>query len=185
MKIFKSREVKDSQRNVENAGVDFFVPNYTPQFAADLLSCNVAKPILIREIPNVIGDGREAHIDGTIKQILVPPNVGIKIPLGIHSLFERNEALLMSNKSGVCTKKQFIVGADLIDFSYEGEIHAHIINVSNDTAIIEFGEKIVQGIIIKINDEPVEIVSTGTKEDFYANHTKTRRDGGFGSTGTK
>jgi dUTP pyrophosphatase len=110
--------------------------------------------------------------------ILIPSGIKVRIPDGF--------CLLASNKSGIATKKGLVVGAELIDTEYLGEIHIHLAKVtrSRDTSldndIIKPGDKIVQFILMPINyAQPLEI----SNEEYDALGETERNAGGFGSTG--
>ena len=87
------------------------------------------------------------------------------------------------NKSGIATKKGLSVGACVIDEDYQGEIHIHLTNISNNSTTIEGGDKIVQCLILPINYEGVEIVES--EDQMWNGEVTERGSGGFGSTGTK
>ena len=108
----------------------------------------------------------------------------------------------MDNKSGVSLKKGTVYGATIIDAGYRGEIHINLFKVVRGkedirirrrgflgllgfkewAAVINPGEKIIQGIIHTISNEPAHFVS----EKDYEKGPKTKRQAGaFGSTGTK
>ena len=162
--FLKVRNVKSPQRDAgENAGIDFFIPEYS----------NELEEYLIEKNPD---------IDVTKYGIWVNPQQGILIPTGIKSKFDSNVALVAMNKSGVCTKTQLIAGASVIDSSYQGEIHIHVINTSKNRVKLEYGTKLMQFIPLVINTE--ELVIREDEETFYTEETN-RGDGGFGSTGLK
>ena len=91
----------------------------------------------------------------------------------------------MSNKSGVAFNQKLIVGAEIIDSSYEGEMNLHVFNASNTSVEIDFGQKLVQGVPIVIDTDPIEVLDSETVsvEKFYSGHDHSRGEGKFGSTG--
>lgn len=104
------------------------------------------------------------------------PGKDVKIPLGVRVEVPQGWALVMMNKSGVCSNQKLAVGACVIDCGYEGEVHAHLYNYSNSTVVLQPGNKIVQGLLLPIDTSPLEYV-----ESFE--NTSERGAGGFGSTG--
>ena len=98
---------------------------------------------------------------------LVPLGLKVKLPSGMDLVFE--------NKSGRSTKNKLVRGACVVDEGYRGEIHAHLFNIGKEEVFIKAGEKIIQGIIRRV--EFPEIV-VGTIDD-----VTTRGSGGFGSSG--
>lgn len=167
MIFLKIRDVKSPQRNAGDAGIDFFVPEKNDKFVEDLKSAN---------------EGRELKLEDN--QIILEPQKAVLIPSGIKSKFGNNLALIAFNKSGVAVKKNLICGACVIDSSYQGEIHLHLINVGDKTQTIKFGEKILQFIPIKIENEPFSVKENILESEFY-NVRTSRGEGGFGSTGVE
>ena|SRR5574344_147977 len=164
IKFNKIREVKDPKRNVgEDAGFDFFVPEYNADFEKDFSLKN---------------DKNFAHLskDG----IMIAPRKDVMIPSGIQSSFDKDVALIAMNKSGISSKQKLIIGACVVDSSYQGEIHLHLFNMSDKTVNIPYGQKLVQFVPYKI-DVSEYFVSTGETE-FFTEKSK-RGDEGFGSTG--
>lgn len=106
------------------------------------------------------------------------PNESVRIPSGIHCSVPKGFMLLALNKSGVAVNKNLIVGAQVVDEDYQGEIHLHVINVGMQSTTIRANEKLVQFILIPVNyAKPVEIEI----EKLYS-ETTARGTGGFGST---
>lgn len=158
IQFLKIRDVKSPVRDVnENAGIDIFIPEKSAFTDKELEGMNIEDD-----------------------QIIILPGEGVIIPLGIKSKFDKDVALLAVNKSGIASKKHLVVGACLVDSSYQGELLLHLQNVGNREQKIGFGSKIIQFVPIKISTE----VHTVTTDDnhFYEKETK-RGNGGFGSTG--
>ena len=90
--------------------------------------------------------------------------------------------LVFHNKSWVATKKNLIIWASVVDESYRGEIHIHLINSSKFDVEIEIWEKIVQWII-----RPVSIImSKEVNIEVYEELSDTSRwEWWFGSTWIK
>lgn len=164
--FLKVRDVKNPVWNFEeNAGIDFFVPEKTDEVVAEIMEFNEKH-------------GNNVTIDGNI--ITVPAHQDILIPAGIKSKFPKNVGLMANNKSGVATKKKFIFGAELIDTSYQGEWHIHLINTSNKLQTLTFGTKCVQFVPVMLYVEGCTI--TTDADGFFTEET-SRGEGGFGSTG--
>lgn len=164
VKFLKIRDVKTPQRDLGNAGIDTFVPEFSEQYLADLKAKN----------PN---------IDISENGINLGPQESVNIPTGLKTSFSNNIALEAANKSGVATKKKLFVGASVVDASYQGEIHAHLVNVGNELQHINFGEKIVQWLPRLIDIEQHEVYENISEEEFYNGVKTSRGEGGFGSTG--
>ena len=186
MQFIKTRDVKDPVRDVkENAGIDFFVPENTEEFREALKNKNPDTQFI--DEPGggnlywaLTGKNNYFTKDGVIH---IAPHKAIIIPTGIKSKFGPELALIANNKSGIATKKQLIFGASVIDCSYQGEWHFHLINVGDQNVLIQCGEKIIQFIPHLISTEPVEVLDK-TPEEFYIEKT-SRGEGWQGSTGLK
>lgn len=163
IEFIKTRNVKNPIRNVkENAGIDFFIPE-KDSFTEDELK----------------KFGSNLTIDGnTIK---IAPHSDILIPSGIKSKFPENVALIANNKSGIATKKKLVFGASVIDTSYQGEWHFHLINWSDEVQEIEFGQKVIQFVPHLISMD--ECIVRDVSEDEFFTESTSRGSNGFGSTG--
>ena len=167
MIFLKIRDVKKPRRNAGDAGIDFFIPEKNDKFLEDLKAANIDKELKLEE-------------DG----IILEPNKDILIPSGIKSKFGNNLALIAFDKSGVAVKKRLKAGACVIDSSYQGEIHLHLNNIGEKPQLIKYGEKILQFIPIKIENEPINVKENLSENDFFMAKT-VRGAGGFGSTGVE
>lgn len=164
--------VKDPKGNSGlDAGIDFYCPEYTPEF----------KAMFMNENPN----GQIVEIEGKGAAIVVPAHSDVNINSGIYTRFDNNIAFIGFNKSGIATKKKLTVGACVDDASYEGLLHLHVINTSNENQYIFFGEKVVQFVPVLIDNTGYEVYDQKTTsiDEFFANHNSERKSGGFGSTG--
>lgn len=172
VKFLKTKDypVKSPKCNVgQDAGIDFYVPSYSEGFVKAFKEKNPSKEIEEK-------DGKYF--------IRVAPHSDVNIPSGIYSSFPSNIALVGANKSGVASKQKLIYGAHVIDASYQGIIHLHMINTSDDWQVINLDEKVVQFIpfIIDISGISVDEESEISKMDFYEGKKTERGEGAFGST---
>ena len=195
MQFIKIRDVKSPERDVsENAGIDFYIPENTPEFRQAFIKKSVRLCDVEVRWPGF--SEKENTIERRIKwcvknnwsylygnNIYIAPHEAITIPTGIKSKFGPELALIANNKSGIATKKQLIFGASVIDCSYQGEWHINLINTSDHYQTLEFGQKAIQFIPHLISTEEVEILDL-TPEEFYTEKT-SRGDGWQGSTGLK
>tara|TARA_B100000963_G_scaffold314175_1_gene292569 strand:- start:777 stop:1223 length:447 start_codon:yes stop_codon:yes gene_type:complete len=116
-------------------------------------------------------------VDNSSKRIepgrcaLLETGVKIEVPPGC--------MLQVMNKSGIATKTQLITGACVVDEGYDGEIFVNLQNVGTETQYISPGQKIAQGVFVKIEKPSFQILET---DDVYGRQT-SRGTGGFGSTG--
>lgn len=173
LKYCKVRDVKSPCRAHEfDAGIDFFVPN-------DLTLDEM------REKFKITGCDIETEIDdnGHIKCFKLKSNESVLIPSGIKVKVPNGYMLQYHNKSGIASKRGLLVGANTVDIGYEGICHINLHNVSKFTQIVSAGDKIVQGIMVKIGfHQPKEVKD---EHELYGDETSARSSGGFGSTGTK
>jgi dUTP pyrophosphatase len=87
--------------------------------------------------------------------------------------------LEVKNKSGIAGKQQLLVGSCVIDRGYTGEVFVNLNNVGNKVQTIKPGQKIAQGVFVKI--EKPELVIIEETENLY--DFSERKDGALGSTG--
>lgn len=168
IRFTKIRDVKSPKRNQGDAGSDFFVPEYSEEFAEVLREKNKNNNIEISDINKTITIG--AH-----SQILIPS--GIKV-----DIMDKLTYLDFENKSGIATNKELLIGAQVIDAIYQGEVHINVHNVSNKLQVIEFGQKLAQAIHKEYRNTEWEEISN---EEYDNIETSQRGAGGFGSTGIK
>ncbi len=114
---------------------------------------------------------RETTVIEPGKIALVPGNVVVKVPEGY--------ALLIIPRSSLPRKKALVCphSIGVIDCDYHGEkdeILVQVQNISDATVTVERGERIAQGIFVKVEKADWQEVDGHGKE--------TR--GGFGSTGS-
>lgn len=124
--------------------------------------------------------GLDFYIPEDFQTKQVWPGESIDIPAGIRVQIPRGCALIMFNKSGIATKHQLQVGACVVDEDCQGEIHLHVMNVGKEVVILEPGMKLVQGLVMPVFYEEVEVLES---EDELFPQSTERGTGGFGSTG--
>lgn len=167
IRFTKIRDVKSPSYRVGDAGSDFYVPNKTQDFLDALLEKNV------EELDNYIWVEGEDIVIGPHSQILIP--CGIKV-----DILDKNTYLDAENKSGIATKKELLVGAQVVDAIYQGEVHINLHNVSGKPQRIGFGTKAVQF----LHKEYIQTVWEEISNDEYNMiETSERGAGGFSSTG--
>ena len=174
LKYCKIREVKSPARaHSTDAGIDFFVPENLTQ---DDMYQTYEKTgcYLTAELDD------ENHF---IKSWELKPGDSVLIPSGIKVKVPDGYMLQYHNKSGVAAKRGLMVGANTVDIGYQGECHLNLYNVSNHRAIISAGDKICQGILVRIGFHIPEEMKN--EEELYAEGISDRGEGGFGSSGTK
>lgn len=122
-----------------------------------------------------------------ITALQVPSLGKALLPSGIRVSIPHGYALEIKNRSSVASKKGLIIGGELIDAGYEGEIMIDLHNISNRLVTILPGDKIAQFVVYPIVQVRLSEVSQGSLFD-TENKPITmsdRRDGGFGSTDAK
>lgn len=182
MKFAKVRDVKTPCRGTKkSAGIDFFVPNYSKDFADKLINSNREDSDKIKELIDL----NKRFIKSIDEKGFVLESLGrVFIPSGIKVLVPEECDFTAHNKGGVATKCGLIFGAQLVDEDYFGEIFISMFNCSPDPVFIQFGQKITQFVVRKVEYEDVELFS---QEDLYCYQCKThseRGDGALGSTGS-
>ena len=138
---------------------------------------------IIRDVkPPSRATDKSAGIDFYVPNNYIPedihPGEFVLIPSGVRTRMPENSMLMAANKSGVCTNTGLIVGAQVIDEDYTGEIHLHLMNVGDTITSVAPGEKVVQFIIVPVSYESINVVPN---TQLFAGATK-RGEGNFGST---
>jgi dUTP pyrophosphatase len=128
---------------------------------------------------NLRAAGIDFYVPNDASQYVLSPGQNATIPAGIKMDVPDGYALIAFNKSGVSSKKGLQVGACVIDEDYQGEVHIDMHNISDKTVLILPGEKIVQFLLIEVNNCKIEEVSLENLFDSVSE----RGEGGFGSTG--
>jgi dUTPase len=119
---------------------------------------------------------------------LLPPHGNILIPSGIHSYMAKpGRALIAANKSGIASKYGIIFGAQVVDYSYQGEIHINILNTSTKMVRIYENMKIIQFLETPIYNSEIEVTEGNDLSIpiFYEGMVVDRGAAGFGSTDKK
>jgi len=137
---------------------------------------NSDNPIPQYETSGSVGLDMRAHLKEPImlkplQRALIPTGIYIELPDGLEAQIRP--------RSGLALKKGLSVlnAPGTIDSDYRGEIKILMINLSNESTVINTGERIAQMIINKI--EKVELLEVDE-----LNETE-RGEGGFGHTGIK
>lgn len=166
----KLGEVKSPERaNIHDAGIDFFMPSITPEFAQAFLAKN-----------------KDSHATLYRDGLTIPAGERVLIPSRIKVWIENKETMLMAaNKSGLSTKLGLIFTAQVVDADYTGEVHVGIYNTSHAPVSISAGDKIMQFIHVPVYLSKMIEVNEETYQEFVEYYGTDRGSGGFGSTDKK
>ena len=117
-----------------------------------------------------------ANIENSIK---IEPGKTSIIPTGISVSVPQNHEIQIRPRSGLAAKNQISVlnSPGTIDADYRGEIKVILINLSDNTFVVEKGARIAQMVLCPVSKAQLEEVESLEKT--------MRGSGGFGSTGTK
>lgn len=172
--------VKSPIRDTGNAGIDFFIPNYSDTFVSAFYDKNKLEQARL-----VINDFMSPVDKERTDFIRIEPHGRVNIPSGIRSFISPNVALEAQNKSGIATKLGLIYGASVVDANYQGIIHISLINTTDKPVFLPLGLKAVQFLPRLIDISPVEVYSNTSFDEFYKDFEFSNRgEGAFGSTGT-
>ena len=113
------------------------------------------------------------------KQIKIKPGKTSIIPTGISVSIPKNFEIQIRSRSGLAAKSQISVlnSPGTIDADYRGELKVILINLSNETFVVERGTRIAQMVLCPIVKAKFKLVDSLDETD--------RGSGGFGSTGLK
>jgi dUTP pyrophosphatase len=132
------------------------LPNYETNASAGMdLRANLIEPVTLQPLERAI----------------VKTGLFIELPLGYEAQ--------VRPRSGLAAKKGITVlnAPGTIDADYRGEIGVILVNLSNESFVVENGERIAQLVIAKHERAEWHQVETLSET--------SRGAGGFGSTGTK
>jgi dUTP pyrophosphatase len=87
--------------------------------------------------------------------------------------------LQIMNKSGVASKRALVTGACVVDEGYTGEIFVNLHNIGQTTQTILPGQKIAQGVFVRI-EKPILVEIS--EDEIYDSQT-SRGQGSLGSSG--
>jgi dUTP pyrophosphatase len=157
LKGYKPKKIRKFEKVEAFKGNNFSLPQRSTRNSAGF---DFTNPVRVEIPPYKLGDN----------PTMVRTGVKVKMP--------ENEFLMLVNRSSNPKKKKLVIpnSMGIIDADYynnpdnEGEMFFGFYNVSNETVVIEAGEKLGQGIFIKY----------GITED---DNATGERKGGFGSTG--
>lgn len=169
--IESNYNVKAPVRDNGNAGIDFFIPNYSEAFV---------------EAFNAKNAERNAHLMKLDAEwvIRIEPHGRVNIPSGIRSYISPNVALEAQNKSGIAAKHGLVYGASVVDANYQGIIHISLINTTDEPVFLPLGMKAVQFLPRFIDISPIEVYNNISLDEFYKDFDFSNRgEGAFGSTG--
>tara|TARA_B100000927_G_scaffold289469_1_gene286141 strand:+ start:4064 stop:4522 length:459 start_codon:yes stop_codon:yes gene_type:complete len=111
----------------------------------------------------------------------IGPGESVLLPTGIKMEVPEGCMLQIMNKSGIASKRSLITGACVVDEGYTGEIFVNLHNIGNKTNFVQPGEKIAQGVFIKI-EKP--LLFEVQDDNIYGKET-ARGSGALGSTGER
>lgn len=170
--LTKEYQVKEPKFDFPaNAGIDGFIPTNTAEFREKFTEKN---PKVLYQISDV-----ESWYDIETGEIHIAPHHDVLIPSGLYIKIPEDSALINFNKSGIATKKKLIAGACVIDFSYQGIVHYHVINTSNEYQVVKCDEKILQMVEVKIGNGAT--VTKGIDQTEFFTEQSSRGDKGFGN----
>lgn len=106
----------------------------------------------------------------------IRPGTCLFVPSGLQIKMHKGWALRFDNKSGK-GRKGLLVGAQIVDRDYQGEVHLNVWNASNEDITVKCGESILQGLFYQTQNV---ILNESTDELFES--TSERGARGFGST---
>ncbi len=117
---------------------------------------------------------------------VLKPQKRVMIPSGVKSRMSKpGRALIAANKSGIAVNHGLVFGAQVVDYTYKGEIHISVINTSNEEIKIYAGMKLIQFLEQPVYNSAVTINNVSTSEEFFEGLQDDRGESGFGSTNKK
>ena len=164
MKRFYLKKLRDvnspSQAYEEASHWDFFIPN---DWAL---------------LPGIVHPDPQATIFPSWEHRVLKPGTCLFIPSGLQIKMQSGWALRFDNKSGK-GRKGLLVGAQIVDRDYQGELHLNVWNASNQDVMVRCGEAILQGAFYETTR--IQLHEIKSYEELFT-ETSARGAKGFGST---
>lgn len=123
--------------------------------------------------------GIDLYIPNDFKETTLKVGDSILVPSGIKIKLPENTAGIFFNKSGIA-KKGLIVGAQVVDEQYSGEIHIQLIKVTGEPVTIFPGDKVAQLLVMPVFY--CNLFEYNEEQYSHATREFERKDKGFGST---
>ncbi|GAB3861376.1 dUTP diphosphatase [Hymenobacter terrigena] len=132
-------------------------------------------PLPEYQTPHAAGLDLRAHLaDGPVtlrplERQLIPTGLSVEIPVGYEAQVRPRSGLAVKHGIGI------VNSPGTIDADYRGEIRVLLVNLSNESFVVNDGERIAQLVVAKhetVTWQPVEALSA-----------TQRGAGGYGSTG--
>ena len=116
-------------------------------------------------------NNQENIVIAPMERAIVPTGIFMELPIGVEAQ--------VRPRSGLAAKKGITVlnAPGTIDADYRGEVGVILVNLSKESFVVEYGERIAQMVIAKHERGDWEVVTELSSTD--------RGEGGFGSTGVK
>jgi len=113
--------------------------------------------------------------------ITIRPGESVICPTGLKFGVTHGYMLQIMNRSSIAARRSLVVGAQVVDAGYNGEVFINLHNIGHDVQVVEPGERIAQAVLIPVvHASPVEY----EWDDLYSRvkvHS-SRGDGALGST---
>ena len=113
------------------------------------------------------------------KPVLIESGQSAVLQTGLKVEVPRGYMLQIMNKSGVASKRALVTGACVVDEGYTGEIFVNLHNIGQTTQTILPGQKIAQGVFVRI-EKPILVEIS--EDEIYDSQT-SRGQGSLGSSG--
>jgi dUTP pyrophosphatase len=175
VKVFKNKYgVLPTKTHDTSVGYDVMLPNLlNEEFVAKMKELNKSSAYEMSRYSGSI-PGKGPIKKGTL---VISAHSSVLIPTGIFMEMDDNVYIDVRNRSSIASKYQLVVGAEIIDPEYRGEIFINLHNISGYSATLYQETKIAQFILHERNDIRF------TEVERYDDLSLTERGhGGFGST---
>ena len=177
LKYTTIREVQAPERaHPTDAGIDFFMPVFTEEFKKDLLR-------LEANFNNLSEKEQVGFAEFySSAELFVPPQSNLLIPSGVKVEIPYGYMGLFLNKSGIASKMNLVIGGQVIDCFFSGEVHIDLHNVGYQSRILFPGQKIAQMVLVPVLLCDLTLVGEDQLYD-WMKQEEYRDSGGHGSTG--
>lgn len=130
------------------------------------------------ELPEYKTSGSACFDLKASQSVILKKKVVTSVPTGLKIEFPKDHVLLIFVRSGLASKGFLMANSvGVIDSDYRGEIKILLLNTTDDDFLISSGDRIAQGMLLKIDQASFQFVSELSNTN--------RGEGGFGSTGLR
>ncbi len=103
------------------------------------------------------------------EDVFINPGENKLLNTGLGFYFDKGWGMLIRNRGGMAGKKCLVVGAELVDSNYSGEVFVDLHNISQSVKEVKHGDRVAQFVLIKVPQVEFEEVNSVEFEELHNN----------------